>query len=246
MAQEITATEMVQLINEVRKAQRDIMEVRRITFSHVKLSTIIPYEYSKAMYNEVITRFYNRNGNGYHGIMKEIRERLVLYYDIGKNVEFREYLVHGAGVTDYYDSDNRQAYEQKTGTGEWLRSERSSDLMEVVKEYRRMTRFLRWDYDFEPETERMEGKKNLKGQETISGRKDGKASGKQFPIHIHCIIRYSTLFDHLAQYPLGIETFFKFNPKHSIAGTFVWDLQTIKNSLKKIEFLQMLDGLDER
>ena len=112
-------------------------------------------------------------------------------------------------------------------------------LEDIIEEYKRKTRLLRWDYDFIPPEETMKRGKTVAYNEKVKGEKPQK----QYPIHIHCELSYRKFFEYLATYPGGINTFFKENARSGKAGTYIYDLQTIKNSKKKIAFLEGLNNL---
>lgn len=221
---------------------------RACFFEHFRLSDMVPASLVPA-FIRFAERFYDRSSTGYNGIMEEIKERVLLYADIDGFVYVREFLKHGAKQTDIYDKENRVSYEKKTGTGDWLRSERCNTLEETVMEYRRKKTRLLWDYDFTPISEDMAGKKSVNNnmteeekrlaQERTKTKKDGsKVVNKQYAVHIHINTTYKKFFDYLETYPSGLKTFFKESSRSGVAGVYVWELQTIKNSRKKIEFLE--------
>ena len=219
-------------------------------FSHFLLGDSVPNTDGLVeRFQQYAEMFYDPSALGYNGIIYEIKKRTSLYAENDGFVSVREFLKHEDGKTDYYDGINRKAYEQKTGTGDWLRSEKSCTFSDIIKEYRRKRTLICWDYDFIPESEDMNGKKcvnkywsNEKKQSaqerTNKTRKDGTPIiNKQYEIHIHICTSYAKLFDYMETYGKGLETFFKESVRSGVAGVYVWEMQTIKNSKKKIDFL---------
>lgn len=237
----ITKEQLESVKTELEKAT-DYIEYRKTFFSAFKLSDRVPENLIDSVY-QIALRFYDDSGLGYYGVMAEIRDRIDLYSMIDGFVEIREFLLHKADKTDFYDKENKVAYEKKTGCGSWLYSEKNYLLSDIIEEYKRKKRLLRWDYDFVPDNDRMTQGKTLQWNDKQTGRKDGKKSQKQYEIHIHCELSYKKFFEHLEKYPSGVETFFKESVRSGQAGTYIYDLQTIKNSKKKIEFLEQLNNL---
>lgn len=223
---------------------------RRCFFSHFLLGDSVPDKDGMIqIFQKYAEQFYNSESLGYSGILYEIKKRTSLYANNDGFVAVREFLKHDDGKTDYYDSVSRKAYEQKTGTGDWLRSEKASSFSEIIKEYRRKKTLICWDYDFIPVSEDMNGKKSvnkymtnewkqIKQERTNKTKKDGTPIiNKQYEIHIHICTTYAKLFDYMETYGKGLETFFKESVRSGVAGVYVWEMQTIKNSKKKIDFL---------
>jgi len=229
-------TELVQSKTK-RTAEEKQKLIRCLFFRHFHLSDNVPAELVPD-FIKVASVFYNRESLGYNGIMEEIKDRTELYSMIAGHVEIREFLKHGEGKSDFYDRENKISYEKKTGCGDWLRSERSATFEEVIAEYKRKKTLLRWDYEYKANKEGMNGAKTVKKGEEEAKRKEGKKPAKEYDISIHIETTYKAFFDYLATYPKGIGTFFKESTRSGVAGVYVWELQTIKNSKKKIEFLQ--------
>ena len=228
--------------------EEKIKAFRACFFDSFRLSDSVPAPLVPA-FIRFAEKFYNPASTGYNGIIAEIRERVTLYADIFDSVQVREFLKHGDGKTDIYDSDNKIPYEMKSGCGDWLRSERFDTFEDVLQEYRRKRTRLLWKYSYVARPEGMTGKKSVnnsltdeekaKAQESTKTRKDGtKIVNKEYSINIDIDCSYREFFDYLATYPAGIKTFFKESKRSGVAGVFVWELQTIKNSKKKIDFLQ--------
>ena len=225
-----------------------LVKFRNVFFRHFFLSDKVPSNLVP-VFQKFAENFYDKTSTGYNGIIEEVKDRTSLYSDIDGFVLVREFLKHEDGKTDIFDKQERISYEKKTGCGDWLRSERSSSFEEVIAEYRRKKTLIRWDYDFVPSSEDMNGKKSVNkywtnekkqnAQERTKMKKDGTpVVNKQYEIHIHIETTYKNLFDYMETYPAGLKTFFKESSRSGIAGVFCWELQTIKNSKKKIEFLQ--------
>ena len=260
MAKMLVASDLKKFVDEVQpviteakksglSTDEKIKLYRSVFFHNFRLSDTVPSSLVNAFFR-FAEKFYDKSSFGYDGIMEEIKDRVYLYSSIDGFVAVREFLKHGDGKTDIYDKKERICYEKKTGTGDWLRSERFDSFDDVIMEYRRKRTLIRWDYDFVPASEDMSGKKSVnknlseeekavKQERTKKTKKDGtKIVNKQYEIHIHIETSYKNLFDYMATYPAGLKTFFKESSRSGIAGVFCWELQTIKNSRKKIEFLQ--------
>lgn len=232
---------------QIKPVQNDPSKVRPLFFSFFRKNDVVPAD-NVALFRRLASLVYDKNSAGYKGIIKEVRDRVELYADIDGQVLVKEFFVHADGLTDFYDSENRIAYEKKTGCGNWLYSEKYVELNDVIEEYKRKRRLLRWDYDFKPVSERCEGGKDLKNEngerEKVFGMENRK-SQKQYELHIHIETTYKRFFEYLALYPSGVKTFFKYNAVKSQYGTTVYDLQTIKTSQKKIAFLQAFNAWDK-
>ena len=77
-------------------------------------------------------------------------------------------------------------------------------------------------------------------QKVAQERSNPKKSVYQYPVNIHIETSYKTLFQYMDLYPAGIKTFFKESTRTEENGytTHIWQLQTIKNSKKKIAFFE--------
>lgn len=223
---------------EKRLAYRDLLTD---TF---RLSDTVPAKHVPA-FCKIVLKSYDSTGSGFHGVAEEVFTRTAVIAVKKGSVPVREFFVHNMRQSDFVE--NRRAYELKTGCGDWLRSEDARTLDEVLKEYRRKRTILRWVYVFNPASEDMNGQKSFNARKVAQGKttaperiktkKDGtKVINKQYPININIECSYKQFFDYLATYPAGIGTFFKESKRPG--KLHVWELQTIKNSKKKIDFLQ--------
>jgi hypothetical protein len=242
------ATDVRTAVQAVKTHDEKIKAFRSVFFHHFHLSDSVPVSLVPTFVN-FAKKFYDTASTGYNGIIEEITDRVYLYSDIDGSVLVREFLKHGDGKSDFYDKENRVSYEKKTGCGDWLRSERYDTFDDVIEEYRRKKTLIRWDYDFVPASDDMTGKKSVNNkytdeqkailQERTKTKKNGeKVVNKQYEVHLHIETSYKNFFDYLSTYPAGIKTFFKESTRSGVAGVFVWEMQTIKNSKKKIAFLQ--------
>lgn len=232
-------------------AQYDTLlsKFRFVFFHNFLLSDLVPAKLVPT-FVKFAENFYDKSSFGYHGIIEEIKDRVDIIALNHGQVPVREFLKHGDGQTDIYDSVERISYEKKTGCGDWLRSEKSTTFEEIIAEYCRKRTLIRWDYDFVPDSEDMNGKKSvnkywnnekkrLAQERTNKTKKDGTPIiNKQYEIHIHIECSFRQLFDYMATYPKGLSTFFKESSRSGKAGVYCWEMQTLKNSKKKIEFLQ--------
>lgn len=221
---------------------------RKTFFRHFLLSDKVP-ENLVSVFVRFAENFYDKASTGYAGIMAEIDDRVSLYSAIDGTVEIREFLKHADGQTDIYDKDEKISYEKKTGCGDWLRSEKAHSFEEVIAEYSRKRTLIRWDYEFTPDSATMDGKKSVKKtlpeeeKETLQEKKkkadhETLVPNKQYAICIHIETTYKKLFAYMATYDGGLKTFFKESKRSGVAGVRCWQMQTIKNSKKKIAFLE--------
>ena len=176
-----------------------LVKFRNTFFRHFLLSDSVP-EKLVPVFVKFAENFYDKSSFGYHGIIEEIKDRTELYALNDGFVPVREFLKHGEGKTDCYDSVERIAYEKKTGCGDWLRSETATTFDEIIKEYRRKRTLIRWDYDFVPTSEDMNGKKSVNKywsnehkhnaqERTKKTKKDGSPIiNKQYEIHLHIAV----------------------------------------------------------
>lgn len=247
MAKMITESAVLSFVNDYRKqiatAKKNgapygerLSLFRHIFFSYFRLSDTVPAEMVD-MFNSFAEKFYDKTALGYDGIIAEIKDRTELYAMIDGYVAIREFLKKPEGKTDIYDKENRICYEKKTGCGDWLRSERSTTFEEVIEEYKRKRTLIRWDYEYTARPDGMTGKKSVKDGEPEQERTK-KNPSKEYSINIHIETTYRKLFEYMETYPTGIKTFFKESSRSGIAGVYHWEMQTIKNSKKKIAFLQ--------
>lgn len=215
-------------------------EFRKVFFEHFKPSYIVPLEFFNFFF-KCSQKFYNPKSTGYDGIMREIMERMQIAEKNEENLLIADFLKHTGFRTDMYDSSIRKAYELKTGCGDWLVSRSATTLDEVLEEYARKTRLIKWSYHFTPDENRMNGKKSVaEGNATGAERSNPKKVGYQYPIDIEIETTYRKLFEYMRLYPAGIATFFKQSVRTEYNGNTcqIWQLQTLKNSKKKIAFLE--------
>ena len=234
----VTKEIMQDLINDIKKGPYTIIAVRRKVFKRLRLNDFVPADLCETMY-KIITLFYDKNGLGYDGIMQEIRDRMDLYILIDGGMIVKDFMKHKPEKTDIYDKENKISYEKKTGCGDWLRSEKYVDFNDIIAEYKRKKTRIRWDYDFIPSSDTMTGIKSMK--DNAIPNKNDKQPAKQYEIHIHIDTTYKKLFEYMETYPKGIQSFFKLSVR-SIAGVTVYQMQSIKNSKRKVEFLQAFKG----
>ena len=222
-------------------------DFRTLFFRYFKTGYVVPVSLFDFFY-KCACKFYDKSALGYKGIMAEIEDRIAIARKNGKNLLVSDFLKHIGTKTDLYDSSIRKAYEKKTGCGDWLVSRDATSLEEVIAEYTRKTRLIRWDYDFTPTDNRMTGKKSVsEGNETGAEKSNPKKTGYQYPINIHIETTYRKLFEYMRLYPAGIGTFFKESVRTDYEGnsTHIWQMQTIKNSKKKIAFLEHFNTWNE-
>lgn len=196
-------------------------DARNVFFSLVKKTDIVPEEFATVFIKIVVSRLYDKGGKGYKGVVNEIVKRIETIRFTEKiirmgGIPVEEFFLHKQGKTDTIDFDNHVGYEEKSGCGDWLRSTKPF-FDEVIKEYRRKKTKIRWDYSF-----------------TVKTKKAGTQN-----YHIFIETSYSQLFDFLSEYPKGgLATWFKENSRSGEFGLFVWELQTIKTSKVKADYLQ--------
>lgn len=199
------------------KSDKSPESMRKAFFSVVRMYDKVPSELVPVVL-KFACLFYDKSGMGYHGVIAEIADRVALYADIDGFVYAKEFLLHRAGKTDIYDKENKAGYEKKTGCGDWLRSE-NPVFTEVIDEYKRKRTLIRWDYTLE-----------------IESKKHGK---EKFSIHIETT--YKKLFAFLADFKGGFDTWWKENSRSGKAGIYVWEMQNVKTSRKKILYLLTFD-----
>ena len=239
----------------IEKAQgKNRAEFRFLFLDTFIVSHIVPVNLFN-MFRKFAAFFYDKESDGYRGIMAEIDDRMEISKRTGRPMLVNDFLKHTDKDTDFYDPSINKAFEKKTGCGDWLVDKNATTLDKALQIYKRKRRLLRWDYDFVPETAEMNGKKSVNNKLSEEDkaikqeRSNPKKVGTQYPIHIHIETTYKRFFDYLSLYPSGIETFFKLSSrmKKDDDGTayYVWQLQTIKNSKKKIAFLEHFNTWEE-
>lgn len=252
MAKVITSIQ-TKAFSEKSKSITTRSDFRFLFFDSFDKDAIVPDDKIPFFYR-ISERFYKSTGNGYGGIMKEITDRIEISKWTGKPLKVNDFLKHTNTETDLFDPSIHKALEKKTGCGDWLIDKNATTLEKAIAIYKRKKRLLRWDYDFIPSETEMNGKKSVnknlskEEQEKAQERLNPKKAGKQYPIHIHIETTYSRFFEYLALYPSGIATFFKLSTRttdENGCATCIWQLQTIKNSKKKIAFLEHFNTWDE-
>lgn len=255
----ITRTETIKTRSAFRLAFFDVFPV----------SAIVPVD-MYPFFEKAAKKFYSKKMNGYDGIMAEIADRLQIARNTGREMMVNDFLKHKDDKTDLYDPSIRKAIEKKTGCGDWLIDKNATTLEKAIAIYRKKRRLIRWDYDYKPETEKMNGKKSVnrflsaEEQAEAQKRSNPKKAGTNYPVCIHIETTYARFFDYLETYPAGINTFFKLQKRavkpeeteteeteeltdtdENNNTTFVWQMQTIKNSKKKIAFLEHFPVWDD-
>lgn len=154
---------------------------------------------------------YDREGLGYNGIKSEILARC----EYLKRIPVVHWFKHKDGQADM--TYNKKRAEHKSGCGAWLNSRVTTDLDQIRMEYEQTGEYIVWDYDHLP----------------IPGRKNDNE------IHIHIACTWRQFFKYLDTYSAGYRTFFKYNvSKSQQEGRAVWEMNTLRSSKKKIEFLE--------
>lgn len=246
----INGADIKTFLSDAQGNAHNLTEYRKIFFNHFRLSDNVPEKFVPA-FIRLAKNFYDSSSLGYNGIISEISERVELLSMIDGSVPVREFFVHKAGKTDIWDKENHIGYEKKTGCGDWLCSEKSVTFAEVIEEYKRKRTRILWDYDFIPVSSEMNGKKSVNKNMTEEEQKKAqekvnpKKTGKQYEIHIHIDATFRRLFEYLETYDKGIGSFFKESSRSGVAGFYRWEMQTLKNSNKKIKFLEHFNVWNE-
>ena len=153
---------------------------------------------------------YDRRGKGYNGIKAEIKER----QDSLKRLAVKHWFKHNLNEADF--TYNKRKAEKKTGCGAWIYSH--GTLADARAELEATGNYIVWDYDHEP---------------PAAGAKN------DHPIHIHIACTWKQFFKYLDTYGKGWETFFKHNKIKSVTAQInVYEMNTLKTSKKKIDFLE--------
>ena len=221
----ITKDTVKKLVVSVKTAQyeKGSPEMKNLIFSIINRNDYVPVSLVPYVEKVFIGFYYDKSGFGYNGVKNEIHKRIetIMYTEKAqeKGICVADFLLHKQGKTDTYDSDNKVCYEEKSGCGNWLYSE-NPVFDEVVKEYRRKRTLIRWDYTFIVET---------------------KKEGKQV-YHIFIETTFARLFDFLSDFEKGFATWFKENSKSGLTGLYCWEMQTIKTSKKKADYLATWDA----
>lgn len=199
------------------------IEAREVFFSLVHNEDIVQTEIVAPFAKLVLSRLYDKSGKGYKGIVNEVRKRIatIRYTEKMTNlggIPVEEFFLKKQGITDTIDFDNHTPYEEKSGCGDWLKSD-NPFFEDVIKEYRRKRTHIRWDYTF-----------------TIESKKHGKET-----YHVFIDTTYAQLFDFLSDFPKGFSTWWKENGRSGLSGLYVWEMQTIKTSRVKAQYLMTWD-----
>ena len=212
--------EIIENIINTLNPIKDPAKARNVFFTLVKKTEVVPEEYATVFIKIVVSRLYDKSGKGYKGVVNEVVKRIetIRYTEkiirIG-GIPVEEFFLHKQGQTDTIDFDNHIGYEEKSGCGDWLRSNKPF-FNEVIKEYRRKRTKIRWDYTF-----------------TVKTKKAGIEKH-----HIFIESTYAEFFDFLSAYKGGFETWWKENDRSGQSGLFIWELQTIKSSKVKADYLE--------
>lgn len=219
----ITREEVKALYDEVRSLADDYdgvefipcEEIASVLFKHIKKTDYIP-ENLVVPVLKVVSLFYDKAGTGYTGVMKEIEYRVLWYSTIDGKVLFSHFFMHKSSQKDV--QKDGKAMEIKTGCGNWLYST-THDFNAVIRNYSRRKELIHWDYTFVVETKKA-------GKETY---------------HVKIETEWKTLFSFLRDFNGNLQTWFKENAKSGEHGTYIYEMQTIKTSKKKADYLLTFD-----
>jgi len=196
-------------------------EIAKALFRHIKKTDYIPYTLVAPVL-KVVSLFYDKKGTGYNGVMKEIQYRVCWYGAVNDKVLFSDFFLHTKSQKDV--KKEGRAMEIKTGCGNWLYGT-THDFNAIIRNYSRRKELIHWDYKFTVETKKA-GKENY---------------------HIQIETEWKTLFAFLRDFNGELKTWFKENAKSGEHGTFIYEMQTIKTSKKKADYLKTFDAwLKER
>ena len=219
----IDKNEVKALYDDVRELSEDwegldnipCEEIASVLFRHIKKTDYVPADLVVPVL-KVVSLFYDKTGTGYTGVMKEIAFRVNLYGELYGKVLFREFFVHQSNQKDV--KKDGKTMEIKTGCGNWLYSS-NSDFSAIVRNYSRRKELIHWDYKFSVET---------------------KKAGKQ-DYHVQIETEWKTLFDFLRDFNGNLNTWFKENAKSGEHGTYIYEMQTVRTSKKKADYLLTFD-----
>ena len=194
--------------------------VRNMLFSDISVNDYIPSELVKPVL-KLVSLSYDKNGQGYHGVMVESEKRVTEYAKQKGKVLFSEFFLHTNKQKDMYIMVNgkRRALELKTGCGNWLYSPKH-DLMKTIQNYSRRTEIINWCYTFVVDT---------------------KKAGKEL-YSFDIMTEWKTLFAFLRDFNGDITTWFKENARSGEKGIYIYEMQTIKTSKKKADYLLTFDN----
>ena len=190
-------------------------EIASVLFEHIKKTDYIPEELILPVL-KVVSLFYDKAGTGYNGVMKEITFRVTLYGHIDGKVIFSDFFMHKSRQKDA--RKDGKTLEIKTGCGNWLYAN-TRDFNTIIRNYSRRKELIHWDYTFTVETKKA-------GKETY---------------HIKIETEWKTLFAFLQDFNGNLQTWFKENAKSGEHGTYIYEMQTIKTSKKKADYLLTFD-----
>ena len=145
---------------EKSKSVKTRKEFRFLFFDTFPVSFIVPVEMFP-FFRKVSAKFYDKESEGYNGIMAEIDDRIEIAKRTGREMKVNDFLKHTDKETDLFDPSIKKAIEKKTGCGDWLIDKNATTLEKAIAIYRRKRRLIRWDYEFVPVSEDMTGKKSV-------------------------------------------------------------------------------------
>lgn len=224
----LTKKEIKNLVQAVKMAEQNGIEkgsseMKEIIFQYVKKTDYVPCAFIRPVMVVFCSYYYSKAGTGHNGVVNEIKKRIgeIEFTEKAqeKGIAITDFMLHKQGTTDTYDTDNKIGYEEKSGCGNWLYSEKASTLEEIRIEYERKKTLIRWDYTFVVETKK-EGKKLY---------------------HVYIVTTFKRLFAFLSDFDKGFGTWWKENNKSGLYGGFCWEMQTIKTSKKKADYLLTFD-----
>lgn len=190
-------------------------EIASVLFEHIKKTDYVPENLIVPVL-KVVSLFYDKAGTGYNGVMQEITFRVTWYGHVDGKVLFSHFFMHKSNQRDV--QKDGKAMEIKTGCGNWLYSS-THDFNAVIRNYSRRKELIHWDYKFTVETKKA-GKENY---------------------HIQIETEWKTLFAFLKDFNGNLQTWFKENAKSGEHGTYIYEMQTIKTSKKKADYLKTFD-----
>lgn len=209
---------MKTIVKEIKLTAHNHEDVRSIVNSRINLCDLIPAELADVTL-KIVKLMYKPTDKGRNGKHEEAIDHVYNLIDCNgaEAVPFREFFAHKHGKADLIDRSVGKSYEKKTGTGDWLYCE-EDDFDTCIRMYRRKRTLIRWDY---------------------------VRADKGIDIHIETT--YKNLFEYLIAYnpEKGLSTWFvKSSRTHSdgLNEEFIWKMQEISTSKKKIAYLNGWKG----
>ena len=195
-------------------------EIRSLIFSFINRSDIVPLKHTDIMYRVMFNYYYSKDNKGYKGIVNEVHKRVGTIKRTEKvinqgGITVSDFMLHKASETDTIFFDKHISIEEKSGTGDWLRSSTSHNFEDIIKEYRRKRTMIRWDYAF-----------------TIQSKRNGTEH-----YHIKILTSYARLFDFLTEYNGNLASWFTESSRSGDNGTTLYKMQEIATSRKKAQYL---------